>query len=181
MSRKGSYWGNAKCIFFFSRKNYTCVNKGSYEREPICVFVVHKTSIGSPPWYSKFCIKGYNFIWLKIFPWITYSTYCATKNYTLVNVSNHWCVTIPKCGYMEHRLAYLTFYVQWHIASFCETHLLCCSKQSRKCVRDMISVLVFSIHIQYRPIIESSRIVHGCRYILWPRPYTVSFSKKYFG
>ena len=45
--------------------------------------------------------------------WWCYNKFDTTK---LLGV-RYWCVKIPQCGYMEHRLKHITFYVQKHIAA----------------------------------------------------------------
>ena len=41
--------------------------------------------------------------------WWYYNKFDSTKSLGV----HYWCVKIPQCGYMEHGLKYITFYVQW--------------------------------------------------------------------
>ena len=42
-----------------------------------------------------------------------YNKYDTTKSLGVY----HWCIKIPQCGYMEHWLNFITFYVQKHITA----------------------------------------------------------------
>ena len=45
--------------------------------------------------------------------WWYYNKFACTKSLGAC----YWCVTIPQCGFMEHGLKHITFYVQKHIAA----------------------------------------------------------------
>ena len=49
----------------------------------------------------------------------------------------YWYVKIPQCRYMEHRLKYIAFYVQKHIAPLLSHTPLCISMISGVCVQGM--------------------------------------------
>ena len=58
--------------------------------------------------------------------WRYYNKFVSTKSLGVY----YWCVKIPQCGYMEHGLYYVTFYVQKRIAdlAMCYNPTLVCDK-----------------------------------------------------